>query len=662
MNRREVLNSLVAAQVALGRVPYAGAKAYFYLTGTTTVTNTYSDSALSVANSNPVVADSAGVFVPIYLDPNVTYRLALEQSDGTLIYTIDPVNDPLNASIIGTILYPQSSQERAVGVTPANFQYVWGDVRRYGFSVDGSTDDYAAAAASGVSDLDLIFPSSTICVLSDNVTFSGDVVFEPGAKVKPASGKWVKFMGRVQETGASILDDSHGGNVVLTNDPQYSYANATYSVVSSPSAPNEFATLQQAIDATPRYIGHVITIEVSKGTYSGITAKNKSLTNDSPAEWYIKGDTAMPANVIVQGAAFHALKGYLFPKISGIKFSGGLGQGGGDECVVFAINCDAVELKYFSIDGSGVGASGTNADAGILAYNATLNVTLPYGIDNCDSPIWTKHGGRINVSDQAIPSSGATYPYQSSVGDYKVIKQIAYANPSTSLSNQINGGKRRSGEFVHDQYMAHIAGPGYFLSSASTIETVFESIDGYTNRSSGGGFATVGSDGLSLDTGGGTVDIYLQRARLSAAGAYRRPIFVTFCADVANLPSGEVLYIGVGQPHGSGDFLGFKLTSRAIEGAVWLVGAESTVNVRSAAAFGETRIGLLYSPATTDKTVESAATNYVTYFDFDSNTAVRLTMSSDFSDTTMQRRFAAYSAQASNAVRAKIGHYKYIQA
>ena len=37
---------------------YAGAKLNFYLTGTTTPTDTYTTPALSVAHDNPVVADS----------------------------------------------------------------------------------------------------------------------------------------------------------------------------------------------------------------------------------------------------------------------------------------------------------------------------------------------------------------------------------------------------------------------------------------------------------------------------------------------------------------------------------------------------------------------------------------------------------------------------
>ena len=80
--------------------PYADAKANFYLTGTTTPTDTYTDNARAVAHANPVVADAAGQFAAIYLDPAITYRVIITESDNTQIDDIDPVAVPPNASDI----------------------------------------------------------------------------------------------------------------------------------------------------------------------------------------------------------------------------------------------------------------------------------------------------------------------------------------------------------------------------------------------------------------------------------------------------------------------------------------------------------------------------------------------------------------------------------
>lgn len=58
-----------------------GAKLYFRISGTSTPQPTYQDIDLTVAHANPVVADGAGVFDPIYLDPSLpSYRVILADS------------------------------------------------------------------------------------------------------------------------------------------------------------------------------------------------------------------------------------------------------------------------------------------------------------------------------------------------------------------------------------------------------------------------------------------------------------------------------------------------------------------------------------------------------------------------------------------------------
>lgn len=70
----------------------AGATWTFYATGTTTPQSVYTTSALSVAHANPVVADAAGKFAPIYFDAALTYRGILKDASGTTIFDIDPIN------------------------------------------------------------------------------------------------------------------------------------------------------------------------------------------------------------------------------------------------------------------------------------------------------------------------------------------------------------------------------------------------------------------------------------------------------------------------------------------------------------------------------------------------------------------------------------------
>ena len=99
--------------------PHAGAKAYFYAAGTTTPRPVYTTSSMSVAHPNPVVANSAGVFPAVYLDPRYTYRCITQTSAGTAIDDED--------NIPGSIT-----------------QYLESDPRRYGAAGDGATDDTEA--------------------------------------------------------------------------------------------------------------------------------------------------------------------------------------------------------------------------------------------------------------------------------------------------------------------------------------------------------------------------------------------------------------------------------------------------------------------------------------------------------------------------------------
>lgn len=86
----------------------ANAKLYLYQTGTTTFQNTYSDATLTAVNTNPVVADSNGLFSAIYLgDPPdyVAYKAILKTSADVTVWTVDPfagapITTPLSSSLL----------------------------------------------------------------------------------------------------------------------------------------------------------------------------------------------------------------------------------------------------------------------------------------------------------------------------------------------------------------------------------------------------------------------------------------------------------------------------------------------------------------------------------------------------------------------------------
>lgn len=89
-----------AVRVNSAGTPYAGAKANFYLTGTTTRADTFSDNALSAAHPNPVVADAEGQFEPIFLTPGTTYRCVVTTSADVPLDDVDPVHAPFDGTAV----------------------------------------------------------------------------------------------------------------------------------------------------------------------------------------------------------------------------------------------------------------------------------------------------------------------------------------------------------------------------------------------------------------------------------------------------------------------------------------------------------------------------------------------------------------------------------
>lgn len=71
-------------------LPYANGTLTFYASGTTTPLATYSDRALTIPNTNPVILDSAGRAGNVFLQ-NLAYKVVLSDINSNVIWTADPV-------------------------------------------------------------------------------------------------------------------------------------------------------------------------------------------------------------------------------------------------------------------------------------------------------------------------------------------------------------------------------------------------------------------------------------------------------------------------------------------------------------------------------------------------------------------------------------------
>jgi len=160
-----------------GGVASGAARANFYLTGTTTRTNTYTDAALTTPHANPVIANSAGEFAVIYLDSDTVYRLILNDSVSALIYDEDPVQDTAPP------FFPIIPDETDSGLSESNLttKYEPYDVRRYpgsDLSVQLSAAAGALSSSGGIIDASNVTGTQTISEdFFDGITVPMHIIF-----------------------------------------------------------------------------------------------------------------------------------------------------------------------------------------------------------------------------------------------------------------------------------------------------------------------------------------------------------------------------------------------------------------------------------------------------------------------------------------------------
>lgn len=128
-------------------VPRAGAKLYVYAAGTSTPVTVFQDAELTVLHASPIIANTDGLFPPIYTDGTLgDIKINLTTAADVQVpgYPIDNIPTQIPASAID-FSSQVSPAETAAGVTPVNFQYTTpGDLRRYGGDPTGTLDSSSA--------------------------------------------------------------------------------------------------------------------------------------------------------------------------------------------------------------------------------------------------------------------------------------------------------------------------------------------------------------------------------------------------------------------------------------------------------------------------------------------------------------------------------------
>lgn len=85
-----LFNLPIAQPLSITGEPLQNGYLRFYRSETTDLEDIYADGDLTTPLANPLVANAAGRFVAIYMDPRVPYRVQLFDEDDVLQYDIDP--------------------------------------------------------------------------------------------------------------------------------------------------------------------------------------------------------------------------------------------------------------------------------------------------------------------------------------------------------------------------------------------------------------------------------------------------------------------------------------------------------------------------------------------------------------------------------------------
>ena len=167
--------------VGPGIKPASGAKMFFFETGTSTDRDTFSDAGATIKNSNPVIADSNGVFPDIFIDGIYKVRLTDKNGVQTGFGEKDPVGPDTIFSITKKPTDPQTLTANQIEVTFPAINVSNADIFITSLSGDrgrlleGSQNDYTVKSANTI-ELTNSFPAGTICfadeTLLETATFS----------------------------------------------------------------------------------------------------------------------------------------------------------------------------------------------------------------------------------------------------------------------------------------------------------------------------------------------------------------------------------------------------------------------------------------------------------------------------------------------------------
>lgn len=275
--RRQFLNA--------SGVPYSGAKLFYYAAGSSTKQTTYTTSAGNVANSNPIILDSAGrTPYGVWFTEGLTYKEVLAPANDTdpptsPIFTEDGISGVNDTNTVVsqwvssglTPTYVNATSFTVPGDNTSNFHVG----RRLKFSVTAGTV-YGRITASAYTSL------TTVTVALDSGSLDSGLSSVDWSLLSATNPAIPKLSGSAWDDLGVVNDDS---NQTIAGVKTFTGA-ATFSAGAS--------TLGQAGSASiaSGYIGELIRVNVQTGSAVALTSgvgKTIASTTITAGKWEING-------------------------------------------------------------------------------------------------------------------------------------------------------------------------------------------------------------------------------------------------------------------------------------------------------------------------------------------------------------------------------------
>ena len=193
----------------------------------------------SAAMTLPAAATRANTFITF-------------DSSGNLSVAVTLPSGTLSAASIGSFLYPRTARETAAAITPANYAYPEGYLRRYGAVLDGAADDYtplnqAVSVAAAIAFTIFIDGPANIgsnITIPDNVTLK----FLNEGLIKPANGKTLTIKAFIDAEPVTIFGNFASGTITFAAGNQREFYPEWWGAISLAST-NSYTALNACFQA-----------------------------------------------------------------------------------------------------------------------------------------------------------------------------------------------------------------------------------------------------------------------------------------------------------------------------------------------------------------------------------------------------------------------------